>query len=95
MTDPDVTVVVDVSQVTRPDIATIGALARLELAVRRRGCRVELRGANGALRDLLALAGLTDVLPLDPRLLAVDEGQPEQREQPGQQEVRDVGDPTV
>src|SRR3954462_5154208 len=46
-----------------PDAVTVDALARLQLAARRTGCRVRLRGAS---RDLIALVtwmGLSDVLP--------------------------------
>jgi ABC-type transporter Mla MlaB component len=45
------------------DAVTVDALARLQLAARRRGCQVRLRHASSELRDLLALMGLTDVLP--------------------------------
>ena len=45
-----------------PDAVTVDALARLQLAARRRGCRVRLRGASGELRELVAFMGLTDVL---------------------------------
>jgi predicted lactoylglutathione lyase len=46
-----------------PDAVTVDALARLQLAARRHGCRVRLRNASGPLLDLVALMGLTDVLP--------------------------------
>ena len=46
-----------------PDAVTVDALARLQLAARRRGCRVRLRNASPALLDLVAFTGLTDVLP--------------------------------
>ena len=46
-----------------PDAATVDALARLQLAARRRGCRVRLRHASPALLDLVAFMGLTEVLP--------------------------------
>jgi hypothetical protein len=46
-----------------PDAVTVDALARLQLAARRRGCRVRLRNASPALLDLVAFMGLTDVLP--------------------------------
>lgn len=52
----------DVRGVT-PDAGAIDALARLQLAARRTGCRVRLRHASPALRDLVAFMGLTDVLP--------------------------------
>jgi ABC-type transporter Mla MlaB component len=44
------------------DAVTVDALARLQLAARRRGCRVRLRGASGELRELVAFMGLEDVL---------------------------------
>ncbi len=52
----------DVSGVA-PDAVTVDALARLQLAVRRHGCRVRLRNASPELRELVAFMGLTDVLP--------------------------------
>jgi ABC-type transporter Mla MlaB component len=45
------------------DAVTVDALARLQLAARRRGCRIRLRGASAELRALVAFMGLTDVLP--------------------------------
>lgn len=47
-----------------PDAVTVDALARLQLAAKRHGCRVHLIGAGDALRDLVALMGLDDVLPV-------------------------------
>ncbi|MFN2467062.1 MAG: STAS domain-containing protein [Gaiellaceae bacterium] len=52
----------DVSGVD-PDAVTVEALARLQLAARRHGCRVRLRHASAELLDLLAFMGLRDVLP--------------------------------
>lgn len=46
-----------------PDAVTVDALARLQLAARRRGCRVRLRNASAELRELVAFMGLRDVLP--------------------------------
>jgi ABC-type transporter Mla MlaB component len=46
-----------------PDAVTADALARLQLAARRRGCQARLRGASGELLELLAFMGLRDVLP--------------------------------
>ena len=46
-----------------PDAVTVDALARLQLAARRRGCRVYVRGASRELLDLVAFMGLADVLP--------------------------------
>ena len=45
-----------------PDAVTVEALARLQLAARRRGCRVRLVHASDGLRDLVAFMGLADVL---------------------------------
>jgi ABC-type transporter Mla MlaB component len=39
------------------------ALARLQLAARRSGCQIRLRGASRDLRGLIAFMGLEDVLP--------------------------------
>jgi ABC-type transporter Mla MlaB component len=52
----------DVSGV-EPDAVAADALARLQLAARRRGCQVRLRNASRELRTLLAFMGLSDVLP--------------------------------
>jgi ABC-type transporter Mla MlaB component len=45
-----------------PDAVTVDALARLQLAARRHGCRVRLRHASSELRDLVSFMGLEDVL---------------------------------
>jgi ABC-type transporter Mla MlaB component len=50
----------------RADVVTVEALARLQLAARRHGCRVTLRHASDELRQLIAFMGLRDVLPDDP-----------------------------
>ena len=44
-----------------PDAVTVDALARLQLAARRHGCRVRLRRASAELTELVAFMGLTDV----------------------------------
>src|SRR5262245_37409373 len=44
------------------DAVTVDALARLQLAAQRHGCRVHLRGASDELRELVAFMGLTNVL---------------------------------
>jgi len=51
----------DVSHVAA-DAVTVDALARLQLAARRHGCRVVLRHSSSELRQLVALLGLGDVL---------------------------------
>ena len=45
-----------------PDAVTVDALARLQLAARRNGCRVTLRNASAELRALVGFMGLRDVL---------------------------------
>ena len=45
-----------------PDAVTVDALARLQLAAQRRGCRVRLRGASPELLELVEFMGLRDVL---------------------------------
>ena len=45
------------------DAVTVDALARLQLAARRHGCRIQLEHASAELRDLIAFMGLEDVLP--------------------------------
>jgi ABC-type transporter Mla MlaB component len=52
----------DVSGV-EPDAVCVEALARLQLAARRRGCCVCLENASAALLDLVELMGLSHVLP--------------------------------
>jgi len=46
-----------------PDAVTVEALARLQLAAQRHGCRVHLRHASDELRELVAFMGLSDMLP--------------------------------
>jgi ABC-type transporter Mla MlaB component len=45
------------------DAVTVDALARLQLAAKRHGCRVRLRNASPELLNLVAFLGLEDVLP--------------------------------
>jgi hypothetical protein len=46
-----------------PDAVTVEALARLQLAARRVGCRVLLRHASSELLELVAFMRLSEVLP--------------------------------
>ena len=46
------------------DAVAVAALARLQLAARRRGSRVIVRGASAELRELASLFGLLDALNL-------------------------------
>jgi ABC-type transporter Mla MlaB component len=85
-------VLCDVAALVAPDAVTVDALARLQLAARRSGCRVRLRHPCGELQDLLGLMGLSDVL--GPALPDKPGGEIEQREPPLRiQEEGDAGDP--
>jgi ABC-type transporter Mla MlaB component len=45
-----------------PDAVTVDALARLQLACRRLGCRVQLCNASNDLLELVGLMGLTELV---------------------------------
>jgi hypothetical protein len=65
MTAPrDRTIVCDVSALP-PDVASVCALARLQLNARRGGVRVRLCHGSAELQDLLAFVGLDDVLRVE------------------------------
>jgi anti-anti-sigma factor len=92
-------VICDVRSLARADAAALDVLARLQLAARRMGGRIRLRGASRELRDLLAFTGLSDALPVEARLSLRPLQpcrQPEQREEPlGVEEGVDPDDPPV
>ena len=76
--------------VSTVSLATVEALARLQLAARRMGLDLRLHVVSRELRDLIQLAGLTQVLGVEPR------GQPEEREQRvGVEEEGELGDAIV
>jgi ABC-type transporter Mla MlaB component len=56
-------VVCDVAELAPADLCAVDALARMTLTARRLGRGLTLRDAPSELRDLLALAGLADVMP--------------------------------
>ena len=58
-----------------PDAVTVDALARLQLAARRAGLEIRLSHASSELEELVAFAGLAEVLRVEPRRQA------EEREQ--------------
>jgi hypothetical protein len=83
----------DVGALGRADVRVVEGLALLQLAARRRGLRVVLRGASGDLRDLIVLLGLDEVLPCTGGSGVEPRRQPEQREEPlGVEEEADPGD---
>lgn len=73
-------VVCDVGALTDPDLATVDALARLQLTARRLGGRVQVRRPCPELQSLLALAGLSEVVPLSAGSGLEPGGQAEKRE---------------
>lgn len=87
-------VVCDVGVIVEPDVGTVDALARLALCLRRSGCHVRLRGATPDLRDLLALAGLGEIVPCDGGSVVEAGRQSEHREELRSiEEERDPPDP--
>ena len=71
-------------------LAAVEALARLQLAARRKGLDLRLHVVSRELRDLIELAGLTQALGVEPRR------QPEEREQRvGVEEEGELGDAIV
>ena len=95
----------DVSACRELDEVTLDVLARLQLVARRFGTSVQLDNAGARLLDLIALVGLSDVLPgsdsttPDPRpleALRLDaDRQAEQREQVLVDEEVEGRDPPV
>jgi ABC-type transporter Mla MlaB component len=62
--DSDAEVVVcDVGALVDPDAVAVDALARLQLTAVRLGRRIRLRHPCAELQELVALMGLSDVLP--------------------------------
>jgi hypothetical protein len=78
------------------DARTMEALARLQLTARRLGRRIRVQRASRELEQLLAFAGLTDVLAVAPRGLRGRGRHAEQREHArGVEERVDRDDPPV
>jgi ABC-type transporter Mla MlaB component len=46
----------------QPDLATIAALCRMQLEARRLGCSIHVHNVSNDLRQLIDLAGLTELL---------------------------------
>jgi ABC-type transporter Mla MlaB component len=89
-------VLCDLAALSRADMGTVDALARLALRARRLGCAISLRDVSSELRELLALAGLCEILPCSQGSGLEVVGQPEQREEPLRvEEERDSGDAAV
>jgi ABC-type transporter Mla MlaB component len=88
-------VICDVGALVDPDVVAIDALARLQLTVRRLGCRIRVRHACEDLQDLLTLTGLSHIIAPCPES-GVDPGREvESGEEPrGVEEETDPGDLT-
>jgi hypothetical protein len=56
----------DASWLVPADLDAVDALARLQVAVSRCGCRLLLHGVNGGLAELLDFVGLSDVVHVCP-----------------------------
>ncbi len=86
--------VCDVGAITEPDAAVLAALTRMQLTARRLNCRMEIHRMRPRLGDLIAYAGLDEVLPVHRGCGVEPVRQAEQREQPGGvEEVADPPDP--
>src|SRR3954462_5799725 len=88
-------IVVDVSALPEPDPAVLDALVRLQLAARRLGSSIRLENACTELVDLLALVGLSEVLPVCIGSGVEIDRQIEQREQVLVDEEIDTRDATT
>jgi len=85
-----------VTLLTDADLATVGDLAMLQLIARRLGMNVVLRDAPRELRELLDLAGLSEVVPCPDPLPVEPQGQTEHREEPRRvEEEDDPADPVA
>jgi ABC-type transporter Mla MlaB component len=73
-------IVCDVRALVEPDAATVDALARLQVAARRRGREVSLLGASARLRELLDFCGLDQAIPPCEGLVVESGREPEERE---------------
>lgn len=84
-------VVCDVSRVAEPSAVTVETLARLRLTALRFGADIRVRGAPLRLSQLLALTGLSEIIPIGDGSAGEPHREAEQREQP--LHVEEVGDP--
>jgi anti-anti-sigma regulatory factor len=89
-------VICDVGGLASADAVAVNALARLQLTALRLGRRIQLRQASAELQALLALVGLSEILPPEPMRSGQMRRQAKQREQSGGiQEEGDAADPPV
>lgn len=57
---------VECSRLRHPGLDVIDRMARLELAMRRRGCELRMANAGEGFLELLAFAGLAEVSRVEP-----------------------------
>jgi len=88
-------VVVDVSDLTEPDAVVLDSLIRLQLAAHRLGMSIRLHNPCAELVDLLALFGLSEVLPVSRGSGVEIDRKVEQREQVLVDEEVDTRDATA
>jgi hypothetical protein len=81
-------IVLDCGSLGAPTATTIDQIARLQLAVRRRGARLDLKDACSELVDLIGFCGLEGVLRVESRRQA-EEGE----HLCGVEEERELDDP--
>jgi len=94
-----IVVVIDVSGLAEPDALTLEALVRLQLIAHRLGASIRLHNPCAQLVDLLALVGLSEVLPVIAESGVESVVEPdrlvEEREQVLVDEEVDPGDATI
>jgi hypothetical protein len=87
--------VADMRDERAPSLETVDALARLQLLAKQLGVTLLVRTEGDALRCLIHLAGLDEVLICVGSLEVEALRQPEPPEQAGVEEVMDVEDPSA
>ncbi|HZM79544.1 MAG TPA: STAS domain-containing protein [Candidatus Limnocylindrales bacterium] len=91
----DSVIICDVGAITRPDLATLALLARMQLTARRLGSGIRLHRAQDRLVELILFSGLGGVLPLSSELVRELGREAEQGEEPVHvEEVVDPLDPS-
>jgi anti-anti-sigma regulatory factor len=92
MHPPSRSIVVDASALTDADAAIFESLVRMQLDAARIGASIRLANPPQQLIDLLALFGLSEVLPVDAASGVEVDRQIEEREQSRVDEEVDRGD---
>jgi len=83
----------DLDELVEPDLVSVDALARLELAARRIGCGIRLRDAPPELGGLLVFVGLDGVIPRAGLGVEARRQAEEREELLGVEEERELDDP--